>query len=250
MKPEDTLELIENCGGKEVTYVGTKTSILGAEKNVYIEDRHRAKHALTTGVNGTGKTHELLHVALQDSVKDRGFAIFNSKGTVIDQFLAKVPENRYDDLVYVNPYREPITGINVLEPYLDQTVPTAAKTNRIELIVSNLIQLFKRLSTNWGDRFGRVLTTLLRAGVEANIEHRAGYTLIDIKNCVTDNEELKQLIDDTKDPELRSQLVTIKDDLSDSQLEPLVRRLNDFTENKTVRHIVGSETRAVVNHQT
>jgi predicted transcriptional regulator len=241
MKPGDTKELVYNAENTKETYVGYQTSILGVEENTSIKDQHRIKHCLTTGENGTGKSIELLHVALQDTVKGHGLALFNPKGKLIDRYLARIPENRLDDLIYVNPVTQPITGINVLEPYVNRDSPVAVKTNQIELIVSNLIQLFKRQSDNWGDRFGRVLATLLRAGIEANIEYQAGYTLLDIKHCVTDNSKIEELIDDTSDPEYRRQLAQIKDNLSDSQLEPLVRRLNDFTENKTVRHVIAAE---------
>ncbi len=254
MKPSETRKLIRNSKNSNVTHIGSRTSILGVEKNVSIKDKHRIKHVLTTGANGTGKTKELLHVALQDTQKGRGLVIINPKGKLIDEYLAKIPENRYDDLIYVNPSEQPITGINVLETYIGATGSLAAKTNQTELIVSNLIQLFKRRTDNWGARFGRVLATLLRAGIDANIEHQSGYTLFDIKHCATDDDKLKDLIDDTEDPELRSQLVNIKNNLSDRELEPLVRRLNDFTENKTVRHVINREKsdidfQEVLSHQ-
>lgn len=242
MNPEQTQKRIQNCNGSTKTYFGSKTSILGVEDHVTVRDKHRVKHVLTTGATGTGKSQELTHIALQDSYKGHGLAAINSKGNLLDEFLAKLPENRYDDLIYVNPVEEPITGINVLEPYVDASASTSEKATQVEIIVSNLIQLFKRRSDNWGDRFGRVLATLLRAGINANIEHQTRYTLLDIKHCVTDNTELAQLIDHTRDPELRSQLVNIKDRLSDKELEPLVRRLNDFTENPVVRQVIGAET--------
>jgi len=242
MKPGDTKDLVYDSENSKEAYVGYRTSILGVEEQISVDDQHRVKHCLTTGETGSGKSFELLHVALQDAVKGHGLAIFNPKGRLIDRFLARVPEKREEDLIYVNPTQQPITGINVLEPYVDRKSPIAVKTNQIELIVSNLIQLFKRQSKNWGDRFGRVLASLLRAGIEANIEYQAGYTLLDIKHCVTDDEALKELIDDTNDTEIRSSLVNIKHNLSDSQLEPVVRRLNDFTENKTVRHVIAAES--------
>ena len=240
MKPQKSRELVTNHSSEE-TYIGSRTSLLGVEENISISDDQRVKHLLTTGATGAGKSQELLHAALQDAYRGFGFAVINSKGKLLDEFLSKMPEHRYKDLIYVNPVNQPITGINVLEPYVNQESPVAVKANQIELIVSNLIQLFKKRSVNWGDRFGRVLATLLRAGIEANIEYNTGYTLLDIKRCVTCTEDLKDLIDNTRDPEIRSQLVNIKNNLSDSQLEPLVRRLNDFTENKTVRHVIAAE---------
>jgi hypothetical protein len=117
--------------------------------------------------------------------------------------------------------------------------------NQKEIIVSDLIDLFKRQSENWGDQFGRVLETLLRAHIDLNIHNSESNTLLDVFECVTRDDALTDLINRTTDQVIREQLVRIKEDMSSYEMEPLQRRLNDFVMNETVRHIIAAETSGI-----
>jgi DNA helicase HerA-like ATPase len=241
MTPEEVENLIQNSGDQELTYLGTRTSSFGIEENISINDQKRLTHVLNLGPTGYGKSQLLTHVALQDAEKGHGLGIINPKGSLIDEFIAKLPENRLDDIIYINPAQQPVTPINVLEPQLTDDMTTAQRESQKEIIVSDLIDLFKRQSENWGDQFGRVLETLLRAHLNQNIRHDAGKTLIDVFHCVTQHDELSKLIDATEDPVIREQLVRVKKDMSSYEMEPLQRRLNDLVMNPTIRRVIGAE---------
>ncbi|MDY6771111.1 MAG: type IV secretory system conjugative DNA transfer family protein, partial [Candidatus Nanohaloarchaea archaeon] len=157
MKPGETRDLITNSEDLETTYLGTCESRLGVEENVGLSDDKRMTHVLNVGPTGYGKSTLMLHTALQDAYKDYGLCIINPKGrTLSDDFLTKLPEDRREDVVYINPDRESVTPINVLEPHVTPEMSQAQVENQKEIIVSDLIDLFKRYSDNWGDRFGRV----------------------------------------------------------------------------------------------
>ncbi len=253
MKPVKVKNLIERSSNVETTYLGTRTSTLGVEENIGLNDDYRNMHVLNIGPTGYGKSQLLSHVALQDSQKDRGLAILNPKGEMIDEFIAKLPEERLDDIIYINPAQEPVTPINVLEPHISDKMSTAQKENQKEIIVSDLIDLFKRQSENWGDQFGRVLETLLRAHLDLNIKQGESKTLVDVFRCVIQEEPLTELIDRTQDSVIREQLVRVKEDMTSYEMEPLQRRLNDFVMNPTIRRVIGAEEsgvdfRKAVNH--
>ncbi|SDX65655.1 type IV secretory system conjugative DNA transfer family protein [Halobellus clavatus] len=241
MNPEDTRTLIESTENLTTTYLGFRESQLGVEENVGVNDDYRPTHVLNIGPTGYGKSQLLLHVALQDAEKDHGLAILNPKGDLIDEFIAKLPEDRLDDVVYINPAREPVTPINVLEPQVTEGMNQAQRENQKEIIVSDLIDLFKRQSENWGDQFGRVLETLLRAHLDLNIKQNSSKTLVDVFRCVIQDEPLTELIDQTRDSVIREQLVRVKEDMSSYEMEPLQRRLNDFVMNPTIRRVIGAE---------
>ncbi|WP_159903618.1 type IV secretory system conjugative DNA transfer family protein [Salinirussus salinus] len=241
MNPEETRTLIESTEHLNTTYLGFRESQLGVEENVGLSDDYRMTHVLNIGPTGYGKSQLLTHVALQDAEKDHGLCIVNPKGSMIDEVIAKLPENRLDDVVYINPASEPVTPINVLEPQITDEMNTAQRENQKEIIVSDLIDLFKRQSENWGDQFGRVLETLLRAHLDLNIKQNESKTLVDVFRCVIQDEPLSELIDQTQDSVIREQLVRVKEDMTSYEMEPLQRRLNDFVMNPTIRRVIGAE---------
>jgi len=245
MNPEETQTLIKSSGDLQTTYLGSRESNLGVEENIGLNDEKRLTHTLNVGPTGYGKSQLLTHVALQDAEKDHGLAIINPKGDLIDEFLTKLPEDRVEDIVYINPARDPVTPINVLEPQVTEEMSEAQRENQKEIIVSDLIDLFKRQSENWGDQFGRVLETLLRAHLDLNIQKNQGNSLLDVFRCVVNQDQLTQLIDDTDDQIIREQLVRVKEDMTSYEMEPLQRRLNDFVMNPTIRRVIGPEQSGV-----
>lgn len=245
MEPTDTKELIENSENLRTTYLGTRESQMGVEENVGIDDENRRLHVLNIGPTGSGKTQMMVHAALQDLQKDHGICLVVPKGDAVDQVLEKLPEDRTEDVVYINPKEEPVTPVNVLEPYITEEMSRAEMENQKEIIVADLLSLFKRQSENWGDQFSRILETLLRAHLDLNINYGESNTLLDVFQCVTDHEQLSQLIDRTEDPVLQNHLVSIREDVSDYELLPLQRRINDFVANPTIRRVIASEESGV-----
>lgn len=238
MKPEEVQTLIQSSKDLKTTYLGSRKSNLGIEENIGLSDDKRLTHVLNLGPTGYGKTQLLLHIALQDAYKNNGLAIINPKGDLIDEFIAKLPDNRIEDIIYINPAKQPVASINVLEPQVTPDMTEPQKENQKEIIVSDLIDLFKRQSENWGDQFGRVLETLLRAHIDLNIKKDENNTLVDVFRCVTQDNTLTQLIDRVDDTIIREQLVRVKEDMTSYEMEPLQRRLNDFIMNKTIRRVI------------
>lgn len=238
MTPKETKKLIRTARQRDTTLLGIRHSLMGVEEHVKIPDHSRLTHVLTVGPTGYGKTQELVHVALQDAYKGYGLCIINPKGDMLDEFLAKLPRNRHDDVIYINPAREPVPSINVLEPYTNGEMNLAQKENQKEIIVSDLVDLFKRQSENWGDQFGRILVAILQAYTELNIRRGESYSLIDVYRAVVNQDVLTDLIDATQNPVIREQLVKVKEEKTAYELEPLQRRLNDFVMNAAIRRVI------------
>jgi len=237
MEPNDTKSRIQTSGNVPDTYVGSRESHLNVEEHVGIPDEVRFMHVLNIGPIGFGKTQMMTHVALQDAEKGHGIGMINPKGDMIDEVLAKLPDDRLDDVIYINPDHSCVPAINLLEPHISDDMTQAQRENQKEIIVSDVVDLFRRQSESWGPRFGRVLETLLRSHLHLNIERDANYTLMDVFRCVIDDEQLTQIIDRIHEPILRKQLVRIRE-LSEKELDPLHRRLDDFLQNKTVRRMI------------
>lgn len=240
MNAEDTREQIQNSTHLSTTYLGQRESRMGVEENVGIPDENRLTHVLTIGATGTGKTQSMVHAALQDIEKGRGLCYINPKGDATDQILAKMTDSRLDDVVYINPAETPVTPINPLQPHITDGMSDAALENQKEIIVGDILAMFKRQSKEWGDQWPRILSTLLRAHLDLNIRYDEGNTLADVLRCITDTDRLTELIDRTDDPTLRSHLVDIRDNVSDHALMPLKRRIQDFMGNQVIRRIIDS----------
>lgn len=245
MKPEDVKDTIRSTEHLNTAYIGSRTSDLGIEENIGIDDEKRVLNVLNVGPIGYGKTQLMAHVILQDIQKGYGVGVVNPKGGLIDQVIAKMPEDRHDDIIYINPARDEVTPINVLDAPTSEDMSEAQLENQKEIIVSDLVAVFKRYSENWGDRFGRVIVTLLRAHLDLNIYHGEQNTLLDVFEAASNKSKLGELVDRTQDNVLHEELVTIKDELTDREMEPAVRRLKDFVENKTVKRVVDSPSSGV-----
>jgi len=247
MNADETQALIQTAEDHDPTYLGYWTDpTYGSEEDVSVADQYRVLHTLTLGPIGYGKTQVAIHAALQDAAKGCGFCMVNPKGSAIDQLLAKLPEDRLEDVVYLNPADEPVPAINILEPHITEDTTASQAEHQKEIIVSNVIDLFKRQNEGqWGSRFGRVLENLLRALIEINIRDGTSKTLIDAFDAVRNQNRLTELIDSTDDSFVREQLVSVKQDLTDRDLEPLKRRIGDFTSNAVVRQMIGASESAV-----
>lgn len=248
MNSEEVKTLVENSTDLKTTYLGTRESQMGTEENVGISDENRLLNVMNIGPIGHGKTQMMVHAALEDIQKDRGLCFVTPKGDAIDQILAKMPEDRLDDVIYLNPNQDPVTKINVLEPHLHGDMTRAQMENQREIIKSDMVDLFRRQSKEWGDRFGRVLETLLRAHIDLNMHRGESNTLLDVYEALVSDDEMQSLIDRTDDQYVRNQLVRIKD-LSHRELDPLHRRLDDFVMNDTVQRVIDVDESSVDFHE-
>ena len=79
------------------------------------------RHTWVIGPNGVGKSTLLLNLILQDLEADRPVVVIEPKDLIAD-LLARIPENRRDDIVVLDPFDEAPVGINPL----DAAIATAA----------------------------------------------------------------------------------------------------------------------------
>ena len=237
MEPDKVQRQIQTAGSTDKTFLGTRQSDLGVEEHVSIPDDARLTHTLNIGPTGHGKSQLMTHTALQDAQKGRGLCIVNPKGGMIDEFLAKLPDDREDDVIYLNPNRQRVPAINVLEPHVTPSMTQAERDLQKDIILSDLTDVFRRLSESWGDRWGANLRTLLRAHLHLNLTRNEGNTLMDVFQCVINDDHLVELMNRIHKPVLTEELQQIHA-LSDREMEPLQRRFRDFLESETIRRLI------------
>ena len=83
---------------------------------VYALTADRRRHMYIIGQTGTGKSSLLLQMILQDIEAGHGVGVIDPHGELVDDILARLPEERAEDLVYINPeYQNQIVGLNLLD---------------------------------------------------------------------------------------------------------------------------------------
>ncbi len=101
----------------------------------------------------------LFNLIQQDIENGDGVAVLDPHGDLIDQILGIIPEHRIDDVVLVDPSDvEFPVGFNILSAHTDQEK---------NLLASDLVSVFHRLSSSWGDQMDTVLQNAILAFLEA-----------------------------------------------------------------------------------
>ncbi|RNI17022.1 type IV secretory system conjugative DNA transfer family protein [Flexivirga caeni] len=113
-------------------------------------------HTHVLGVNGTGKSTAIGHMVLADVADGRGAVVIDPKGDLIDDLLARIPNNRLDDVVLLDARDTSPVGINPLIG----TDP--------ELAADSLLAVCHSLwADSWGPRTNDILHGTLLTGARA-----------------------------------------------------------------------------------
>jgi len=193
---------------------------------VSLDATQRLKHMYLIGASGTGKSTLLLNMILQDMQQGAGFAVLDPHGDLIDQILGQIPEERAEDIVLLDASDEEYpVGFNIL---------TAHSDIEKNLLASDLVAVFRRLSTTWGDQ----MTSVLGNAILAFLESTQGGTLADLRRFLVEREFREQYLRTVTDPEIIYYWRMEFDLLAGRPQAPLLTRLNTFLRPKRIRYMV------------
>ncbi len=195
-------------------------------KLVTLSSELRMRHTYVIGASGTGKSTLLLNLIAQDLASGEGFGVLDPHGDLIDAILELVPEERLQDVVLFDPSdgEFPI-GFNILSAH--------SELER-NLLASDLVAIFRRFSTSWGDQMNAVLSN----AVLAFLERPEGGTLIDLRRFLVEPEFRKAVLREVEDPEVVYYFGKEFPLLSGRPQAPILTRLNTFLRPKVIRHMV------------
>ena len=147
----------------------------------------RLRHFYTIGQTGTGKTTFLKHMIAQDIQNGEGVCFIDPHGVDIQDVLALIPKERYEDLIYFDPSNtaHPM-GLNMLE--YDVRFPEQ-KT----FVVNEMLSIFDKLfdmKTAGGPMFEQYFRNAVLLTIE---DPTGGSTLLDVSRVLASKEfrELK-----------------------------------------------------------
>ncbi|MBI5434901.1 MAG: type IV secretory system conjugative DNA transfer family protein [Planctomycetes bacterium] len=198
----------------------------GASNTIRLASAIRLRHAHVIGATGSGKSTLLRELMRQDIEGGRGFALLDPHGDLADEVLALIPDKRRDDVVVFDPADEvaPV-GFNVLR----------ARTDREkELLGSDLVAVFRRFSTSWGDQ----MTAVLGNAILALLEHPDGGTLLDLRRFLVERGFREQVLARVDDPAVRSFWAREFSLLKGMPQASILTRLDQFLRPRAVRRVV------------
>jgi hypothetical protein len=201
----------------------------GKTVDVRLTPDQRTRHMYVIGASGTGKSTLLLNCILQDIENGNGIGVLDPHGDLIEQILGRVPENRLSDVVLLDPSDEdyPI-GFNILSAHSER------EKNILE---SDFVSVFRRLSTTWGDQ----MTSVLGNAVLAFLESEQGGTLADLRRFLIEPEFRQSILRTVRDPEVVYYWQKEFPLLSGKPQGPLLTRLDTFLRPKLVRYMVAQK---------
>jgi hypothetical protein len=199
----------------------------GETVEVKLSAEQRTRHMHIIGASGTGKSTLLFNLIKQDIENGEGVAVLDPHGDLIDKILGIIPSNRIDDVVLVDPSdSEYSIGFNILSAHSE-----LEKT----LLSSDLVAVFQRLSSTWGDQMNSVLQNAILAFLESD---RRG-TIADLRRFLIEPAFRNEFLKSVKDSEVVYYWQKSFPHLSGNKsIGSILTRLDTFLAQKPIRHMV------------
>ena len=206
-------------------------------------------HTVLLGPTGAGKSTALAHLALADIHAGRGVLLIDPKTDLVADILARIPEQRRDDVVVIDPTSSHPVGINPLAR--TQTTHGASSSGggvpgggaSPELVADTVLATLKGVfAESWGVRVEQVLSAAL-----VTLARTPGATLVDLPLLLTNAAYRQRLIAASgADPLGTGQFWAAYEALSEAQRQqwvgPVLTRLQPFLIRPHLRATLGQAT--------
>lgn len=204
-------------------------------------------HTVLLGPTGAGKSTALAHLALADIHAGRGVLLIDPKTDLVADILARIPEQRRDDVVVIDPTSSRPVGINPLAR--TQAARSGALSSgggvpgggaSPELVADTVLATFKGVfAESWGVRVEQVLSAAL-----VTLARTPGATLVDLPLVLTNAAYRQRLIAASgADPLGTGQFWAAYEALSEAQRQqwvgPVLTRLQPFLIRPHLRATLG-----------
>jgi GTPase SAR1 family protein len=202
----------------------------GIDTPVVLTDEVRVRHIHVIGASGTGKSTLLYNLIRQDLERGYGLSVLDPHGDLIDKVLGAIPDERMGDVVLLDPSdEESVIGFNVLAAHTDWEK---------NLLASDLVAVFRRLSSAWGDQLNSVLSNALLAFMESN----RGGTLVDVRRFLLEPVFRADFLKSVRDPNVVYYWQRAFPALTGNKsVGPVVTRLDTFLSPKALRYMVAQK---------
>ena len=187
----------------------------------------KTKHVHVVGASGTGKSTLLVRMILEDIEAGHGVGVLDPHGDLADDVMSRIPDRRLSDAVVFDPSDTgAVVGWNILG---------AETETEKDLLASDLVGVFRRLSTSWGDQ----MTAVLANAIMVFLESERGGTLVDLRRFLIEADFREEILATVADPHVTSFWETEFPLLIGKRPQaPILTRLDTFLRSRLVRNIV------------
>lgn len=205
-------------------------------------------HTVLLGPTGAGKSTALAHLALADIHAGRGVLLIDPKTDLVADILARIPEQRWGDVVVIDPTSSRPVGINPLARA--QAARSGASSSSgggvpgggasPELVADTVLATLKGVfAESWGVRVEQVLSSAL-----VTLARTPEATLVDLPLVLTNAAYRQRLIAASgEDPLGTGQFWAAYEALSEAQRQqwvgPVLTRLQPFLIRPHLRATLG-----------
>lgn len=201
----------------------------GQQELVSVPESLRLRHTHIIGATGTGKSTLLLSMISQDMNHGNGLAVLDPHGDLIESILAYVPRERVNDVILIDPADgEFPVAFNIL---------SAHSEIEKDILSSDLVAAFKRLSTSWGDQMNSVLANAILAFLES----KQGGTLIDLRRFLVEKSFRDTYLKTVSDPHVVYYWEHEYPLLKSNSIGSILTRLDTFLRPKLIRNMVAQK---------
>ncbi len=149
-----------------------ETTAPGVDIQVAIGARDSLQHTWLLGPTASGKSTAMLAMILDAVRSGRGVLVIDPKSDLVNDVLARIPQDRADDVVVIDPTDPRPVGIN----------PLRGSSRDTTLRADSILAVFKQLSEDaWGPRIEDVFMSAL-----LTLAHHPGATLPMLPALLTD----------------------------------------------------------------
>lgn len=210
-------------------YVLGENSHNNMVQSVGISTDQRLRHMHVIGATGTGKSTMLHSLIMQDVNQGGGCMVLDPHGDLIAAILSAIPQSRIADVVLIDPADSEFpVACNILRANTDMEK---------ELLASDLVTLFRRFSTSWGDQMHSVLANALLALLyNTRVLH-----LGDLRKFLVEQPVRTSILATVTDPDIAYYWQKEFPILKGGSLGPLITRLDSFLRPRVIRNMVCQE---------
>jgi len=207
-------------------------------KPVHITEEDRRRHVYIVGQTGTGKSTLMTNMVVDDVNNNKGVAIIDPHGDLIERILELTPKRRMEDVIVFDPAdRLRPLGINMLEYALDRPEEKTFIVNEMQSIFNKLF-----LAETMGPMFEQYMRNALLLLMEDAQNEQA--TLMEVARLFTDVDFRQRKLARIYNPAVvdfwQEEAVKAGGEAALANMTPYITsKFNNFTTNDYMRPIIG-----------